>query len=75
MLALLALLALTTEFSFVELSSQSKDQIPLHREKESPFTDSFDNLVSRKLDFWHVPGLSIAVVDGEETFSKVSFAL
>jgi len=37
----------------------------------SPFTSAFDDLANAALDAWKVPGLSIAVVDGESTFSKV----
>lgn len=36
----------------------------------SPFTTEFDALVSNLLDEWHVPGMSIAIVDGERTFAK-----
>ena len=46
-------------------------QVPLGGEHGSPFSYSFDELVSHNLDYWHVPGISIAVVDGNETYSKV----
>ena len=36
------------------------------------FDKDFDALVDRKLKEYHVPGISIAVVKGEEVFSKVS---
>jgi hypothetical protein len=38
---------------------------------ESPFDPEFDALVTKLLDEWKVPGLSIAVVHGDETYSKV----
>ena len=57
----------------VLLSAQS--QIPLGGQHESPFSHSFDELVSHNLDYWHVPGISIAVVDGNETYSKVCSTL
>lgn len=38
---------------------------------ESPFDPDFDALVSKLLDEWKVPGLSIAVVHGDKTYSKV----
>lgn len=41
-------------------------------EDHSPFTPSFDDEVAQLLDKWHVPGLSIAVIDGNDTFSKVT---
>ena len=52
----------------------AQPQIPLSGQHESPFSHFFDELVSYNLDYWHVPGISIAVVDGNETHSKVSFA-
>jgi hypothetical protein len=32
----------------------------------------FDTIVESILNTWHVPGLSIAIVDGEKIYSKVS---
>ena len=46
-------------------------QVPLIGRIPSPFTASFDKLVSQNLDRWHTPGLAIAVVHGEDIFSKV----
>lgn len=37
----------------------------------SPFTKQFDEFVQLLLAEWHVPGLSIAVVQDGNTFSKV----
>lgn len=48
-------------------------QIPLQEGEVSPFSPAFNELVSQNLDYWHVPGISIAVVNGDETFSKVCF--
>lgn len=48
-------------------------QVPLQDEQEadpSPFTSSFDALVKSTLDHFNVPGLSVAVVHGEETYAK-----
>lgn len=53
------------------LSIPSKQQIPLQENNRSPFTAEFDEAVTHLLNQWHVPGLSIAVIDGDETFSKV----
>ena len=47
-------------------------QIPLGKPEDSPFTQDFNKLVAETLAHWHTPGLSIAVVDGDRTFSKVS---
>lgn len=38
----------------------------------TPFTTAFDELAKTAIDTWNVPGISIAVVDGDSTFSKVS---
>ena len=46
-------------------------QIPLTAPHASPLTPGFDALVAETLAHWHTPGLSIAVVDGDKTFSKV----
>lgn len=35
-----------------------------------PFNPDFDELVNHNLNHWHVTGLSIAIVDGNDTFSK-----
>ena len=47
-------------------------QIPLSSPDTSPFTTDFDKLVTETLAQWHTPGISIAVVDGDQTFSKVN---
>ena len=52
----------------------SQNQIPLGGGHESPFSHSFDELVSHNLDHWRVPGISVAVVDGNETYGKVCFS-
>ncbi len=46
-------------------------QEPLADSTSSPFTASFNDLVNQNLDNWHTPGLAIAVIHGEDTFSKV----
>ncbi|GMG07650.1 unnamed protein product [Aspergillus oryzae] len=38
----------------------------------SPFTPEFDDLVNTLLAEWHVPGTSIAILDGPDTFTKVT---
>ncbi|KAL8700250.1 MAG: hypothetical protein Q9201_005547 [Fulgogasparrea decipioides] len=51
-------------------SLPSGPQIPLQDRSKSPFTPYFNQDVTRLMDEWHVPGLSIAVIDGNETFAK-----
>lgn len=46
-------------------------QVPLTNPISSPFTTSFDKLVRLNMDRWHTPGLAVAVIHGEDTFSKV----
>lgn len=46
-------------------------QIPVKEHNASPCTAHFDKLVAQLLHRWHTPGLAIAVVDGQDTFSKV----
>ncbi|KAE8410804.1 beta-lactamase/transpeptidase-like protein [Aspergillus pseudocaelatus] len=36
----------------------------------SPFTPEFDDLVHTLLAKWHVPGTSIGIIDGPDTFTK-----
>jgi hypothetical protein len=37
----------------------------------NPLTEEFGELVKKTLYEWKVPGMSIAVVDGENTYMKV----
>ncbi len=39
---------------------------------DGPLDKNFEKLVTETLELWHVPGVSIAVVDGENTYAKVS---
>lgn len=55
-------------FPAIALGAQ---QVPLTDPAASPFTVSFDKLVSQNLDRWKTPGLAVAVVNGDDTFSKV----
>jgi hypothetical protein len=47
-------------------------QLKDDRRDTSPLNIKFDALVEGLLEKWHVPGISIAVVDGDKTYSKVS---
>ena len=54
------------------VSALSVQQKPIaNPTSSSPFTASFDKLVSQNLDRWHTPGLAVAVINGQDTFSKV----
>lgn len=39
--------------------------------EHSPFDDEFDTLVKDQLEKWKVPGLSIAIIHGPTTYTKV----
>lgn len=39
--------------------------------RDGKFTPEFDELVKEKLDRWHVPGMSIAVIQDDEVCAKV----
>jgi hypothetical protein len=41
------------------------------KEKVSPFNADFAKLVETTLAKWNLPGVALAVVDGEETFAEV----
>jgi hypothetical protein len=40
-----------------------------------PFDVRFEKLANDTLEFWKVPGLSIAIVDGDDTWAAVSASL
>jgi hypothetical protein len=40
--------------------------------KKNPLNADFAQLVRRQLDEWHVPGISVAIVDGDDTWVEVS---
>ena len=63
----------TVALALVPLSYglSSQGQTPLHEVDHSPFTSDFDKSVVRLMNDWHVPGLAIAIVNGNETYSKV----
>lgn len=52
--------------SFGNRPAEKKDS-----EKKSPFTADFKARATDILGQWHVPGVSVAVVDGNDIFAKV----
>ena len=40
--------------------------------ENGPLDKKFEKLVKETLENWHVPGVSVAVVDGENTYAQVS---
>lgn len=63
----------TVALALVPLSCcvPSREQIPIHEPDDSPFSSDLDKSVVRLMNDWHVPGLAIAIVNGNETYSKV----
>ena len=55
-------------------SSFATQQEILGSNEGSPFDSHFEKLVNETLDMWHVPGLSIAVVDGDSMWAEVSLS-
>jgi hypothetical protein len=40
--------------------------------ENGPLDKKFEKVVRETLEVWHVPGISVAVVDGENTYAQVS---
>lgn len=38
----------------------------------NPFTEELEKYISASLDKWHVPSFALAVVDGDNVYSRVS---
>lgn len=60
------------------IAGAREDQRPLvnqadgwAKDKKSPFSKEFAELARAKLEEWKVPGLAMAVVDGEDIFAEV----
>ena len=52
-------------------AEQQNPQKPLTDSPSAPFDFEFDTLVQDTLKHLHVPGLSIAVINGNQTYAKV----
>jgi hypothetical protein len=59
-------------WGFFVISSATEQKI-LSGSANSPLHDDFSRIVNETLQLWHVPGVSIAVVDGDVTWSEVSW--
>lgn len=53
-------------------SSLATQQSILKDGKAGPLDERFAHLVDETLGLWQVPGLSLAVIDGDDVFSGVS---
>lgn len=52
--------------------AQQKPLSDGHLPGRNPFDDKFGAFVKDTLDEWHVPGLSIAVIDHDQVFAEVN---
>lgn len=58
---------------FLEMqSSSASEQNILNDGPVNPLDAKFKKLVNDTLELWHVPGVAIAVVDGNNTWAEVS---
>lgn len=44
--------------------------VPARDDAQTPLDETFDAFARRLLEEWHVPGMSVAVIDGDKTFAK-----
>lgn len=58
-------------FLVLGYAEKQDSQKPLTDSPSSPFDAEFDKLVQDSLKHLHLPGLSIAIVDGNQTHAKV----
>lgn len=54
-----------------ELVAATETQKPLGGGRAGPFTKDFGKHVDELLETWHVPGVAIGVVDGDDTWTEV----
>lgn len=57
--------------SFFALSSAAEQKI-LSNDGSNPLNAEFTKIVNETLNVFHVPGISIGVVDGDEMWAEVS---
>jgi hypothetical protein len=55
----------------LQLVSSFESQQPLRVDSSGPLDSKFGSLVNKTLHSWHVPGLSIAVIDGDDVWAEV----
>jgi hypothetical protein len=42
-------------------------------QRKSPLDADFDRMMEKTLEDWHIQGMSVAIVDGEQTWSEVPY--
>lgn len=53
-------------------SAAAAEQKTLNKHGNNPLHGEFTRIVNQTLDIWHVPGMSIGVVDGDDMWAEVS---
>lgn len=53
------------------VSATELEKIEKKKKKVSPFDADFAKLAQETLIKWHLPGVALAVIDGDETFAEV----
>ena len=57
--------------TYLNLAKGLEEQEPLQSTAAGPLDAKFASLVNETLHSWHVPGLAIAVIDGDNVWAKV----
>jgi hypothetical protein len=52
-------------------SMTNQNQDSTSKTSSDEYFSKYDKLINESIERWHVPGVSIAVVDGDSTYSKV----
>lgn len=55
--------------------STQKSMTEAHSTSSSPFDEDFGKFVQESLDIWHVPGMSVGVIEGDDVYTKASSRL
>lgn len=45
--------------------------VTVRNDTQTPLDETFDAFARELLEEWHVPGMSVAVIDGDQIFAKV----
>lgn len=65
------LLEFSVFVSCLQLAWGLEGQKPLQSNLAGPLNANFASLVNETLHLWHVPGFSIAVIDGDDVWVEV----
>jgi hypothetical protein len=54
----------------IKLSTRPEGNMPTHG-NQNPLNQDFKTVVEENIELWHVPGVSVGVVDGDNTWTEV----